>query len=75
MLHAFVGEIARQLFNEPRAASGIGDMAQAAFFQQHVLRIARDAARERRRQAQRVGERQGGDLVGAADGGGEGRAW
>ena len=60
-----------QVFHRAGAGGRIGDFAEVRFFREHKLGVARDAARKAVRQAERGGERQHRDRVGAAERGGE----
>ena len=56
-----------QRFEAAGAAGRIVDDMEIGFVLQHELRVAREAAGEGVRRAERLGEGQGGDRVGAAD--------
>ena len=71
--HAASQSCLRQRLDAAGAGGGIGHLGEVGFFQQHQLRVARDASRERIGQSQRQRMRQHGDGIGAAKAGGEGR--
>ena len=64
-------KLLRQGLDAAGAGRGIGHLGEVGFFQQHQLRVARGAPRERIGQSQRQRMRQHGDAVGAAESGGE----
>ena len=61
------------LLHAARAGGGIGHLGEVRFLDQHQLGIARNPTREAVGQAERRGERQHGDGVGAAEAGGDDR--
>ena len=56
----------------PEPAAGIGDAVQIGFLDEDGLRVAGDAPRKTIGDAERRAERQHGDRIGAANGGGKG---